>query len=128
MIRERQDSDEEELAALYSGDRPKLIYERVLVEDGRIVGYAGIRMVPEAVLVLANGHPAAKMYWLRALQAELVRYVIDTGHKRILALVPPKIYRGYLRRLASMGWQEGNQSVIYLAEVDHDDGNGCAGQ
>ena len=119
MIRERLDSDAAEIAALYTGGEvPKLIYDRVLVEDGRIVGYAGIRMVPEAVLVLAKGHPAAKMHWLRTLQDELVRYVIETGFKRIIALVAPKIERGFLRRLRSLGWQEGYQSAIFLAEDD----------
>jgi hypothetical protein len=118
MIRPRQDSDEEELRAMYHGDVPKLLYERVLIEDGRIVGYGGIRMVPEAVLVLAKGHPAAKMHWLRTLQAELIRYVIDTGYRRIIALVPPNIYRPYLRRLQSMGWLEGDQSAIFLAEAE----------
>ena len=121
MIRERQDSDDAELRALYDGDVPKILYERVLVEDGRIVGYAGIRMAPEAVLVLANGHPAAKMHWLRTLQSELVRYVNDTGYKRIIALIPPKIYRGYLRRLKSMGWIEGDQTVIFLREGEDED-------
>lgn len=119
MMREREDSDEVELRAMYSGDVPKLIYERVLVEDGRIVGHAGIRMVPEAVIVLAKGHPAARMYWLRALQVEFLRWMNDTGYKRIFALVPPKIYRSYLRRLQSMGWQEGYQSVIFLVEDEH---------
>ena len=119
MIRERLDSDAAEIAALYTGGEvPKLIYDRVLVEDGRIVGYAGIRMVPEAVLVLAKGHPAAKMHWLRMLQDELVQYVIETGFKRIIALVAPKIERGFLRRLRSLGWQEGYQSAIFLAEDD----------
>ena len=128
MIRERQDSDDAELRALYDGDVPKILYERVLVEDGRIVGYAGIRMAPEAVLVLANGHPAAKMHWLRTLQSELVRYVNDTGYKRIIALVAPKIERGFLRRLRSLGWLEGCQSAIFLAEDEHEgshqDGSG----
>ncbi len=118
MIRPRQDSDAEEIAALYDGDVPKLIYERVLVEDGRIVGHAGIRMVPEVVLMLAKGHPAAKMHWLRTFQSELVRYLNETGFKRIIALVAPKIERGFLRRLKSLEWKEGYQSAIFLAEGD----------
>lgn len=73
-------------------------------------------MVPEACLVLAKGHPAARMHWLRMLQGEFLRWMNDTGHKRIFALVPPKIARAYLKRLASMGWREGYQSAIYLAE------------
>lgn len=122
MIRERQDSDTAEIEALYDGDVPKhLVYERVLVEDGRIVGHAGIRMVPEAVLVIAKGHPAAKMHWLRSLQGELLRYVNDTGYKRIIALVAPKIERGFLRRLKSLGWKEGCQSAIFLAEDERED-------
>jgi hypothetical protein len=125
MIRERQDSDAAEIAALYTDvDVPKLIYERVLVEDGRIVGHAGIRMVPEATLVLAKGHPAARMHRLRSLQGELLRYMNDTGYKRIIALVAPKIERGFLRRLRSLGWKEGFQSAVFLTGDDHDDGNG----
>jgi hypothetical protein len=125
MIRERQDSDAAEIAVLYDGlDVPKLIYERVLVEDGRIVGHGGVRMVPEAVLILAKGHPAAKMHWLRMLQGELLKYVNDTGYKRIIALVAPKIERAFLRRLAALGWVEGCQSAIFLTGDDHDDGNG----
>lgn len=116
MIRERQDSDEVELERLYDGSVPRLLYERVLTEDGRIVGHAGVRMVPEAVLVLAKGHPAARMNWLRQLQAELLGYVNETGYKRIIALVAPKIERSFLKRLRSLGWQEGCQSAIYLAE------------
>ena len=123
MIRARRDSDAEELAALYHGDVPKLLYERVLVEDGRIVGHAGLRMTPETVLVLAKGHPAARMNRLRALQAELLGWMNDTGHKRIIALVAPKIERGFLRRLRSLGWKEGYQSAIFLAEGEHDDGH-----
>jgi len=123
MIRAREDSDAEELRMLYDGYVPKLLYERVLVEDGKVVGYAGIRMVPEAVLMLANGHPAAKMHWLRTMQAELVRYANETGRKRIIALVAPKIERGFLRRLKSLGWKEGYQSAIFLAEDEHVDGN-----
>lgn len=121
MIRERQDSDDAELRALYDGDVPKLIYERVLVEDGRIVGYAGIRMVPEAVLVLANGHPAAKMHWLKTFHVEFLAWMNETGCKRIIALVAPKIARGFLRRLGSLGWEEGYQSAIFLAEGGHED-------
>lgn len=118
MMRERQDSDEVALKEMYDGDVPKLLYERVLVEDGRIVGHAGIRMVPEAVLVLAKGHPAARMNWLRQMQSGLLKWVNDTGTKRIIALVAPKIERGFLRRLKSLGWQEGYQSAIFLAEGD----------
>ena len=118
MIRARQDSDAIELAALYDGDVPPLVHEWVLVEDGRIVGHGGFRMVPEAVLKLAKGHPAARMHWLRQFQAVLLRFVNDTGHKRIIALVAPKIERGFLRRLRSLGWKEGCQSAIFLAEDD----------
>lgn len=116
MIRERQDSDDAELQRLYDGDVPKLLYQRVLVEDGRIIGHAGIRMVPEAVLVLAKGHPAARMRWLRVLQSQLLQYVNETGYKRIIALVAPKIEHSFLRRLVSLGWKEGCQSAIF--EVD----------
>ena len=119
MIRPRQDSDEEEIRALYDGDVPKLIYERVLVEDGRIVGHAGIRMVPEVTLALAKGHPAARMSWLRQLHADFVRYVNDTGSKRFIALVAPKIERSFLKRLAGLGWKEGFQSAIF--EVKDED-------
>lgn len=117
-IRMRQESDDEELRTLYDGDVPKLIYERVLVEDGRIVGHAGIRMVPEVVLALAKGHPAAKMHWLRTFHAELLAWMNETGYKRIIALVAPKIARGFLRRLVSLGYKEGCQSAIFLAEGD----------
>lgn len=122
MIRPKQDSDDAELRALYTdGELPKLLYERVLVEDGRIVGHGGIRMVPEACLVIAKGHPAAKMRWLRMFHVELLRYVIDTGYKRIIALVAPKIERSFVRRLASLGWKEGMQSAIFLAEGEGED-------
>ena len=107
-----------------SWDVPKLLYERVLVEDGRIVGHAGVRMVPETCLVLAKAHPAARMRWLRILQAELLAWMHDTGYRRITALVAPKIERGFLRRLESLGWKEGYQSAIFLAEGEHVDGNG----
>ena len=121
MIRERQDSDAVEIRALYTdGDVPRLNFERVLVEDGRIVGHAGVRMVPEAVLVLAKGHPAARMHWLRQFQAQQLAWMHETGFKRIIALVAPKIERGFLRRLASLGWQEGCQSAIFLAEDEHE--------
>lgn len=116
MMRPKEDSDDAELGLLYDGAVPKLFYERVLVEDGRIVGHAGIRMVPEAVLVLAKGHPAAKMNWLRMLQSELVKWLNDTGNKRIIALVAPKIERSFLKRLRSLGWLEGYQSAVYLTE------------
>jgi hypothetical protein len=95
-----------------------------MVEDGQIVAHAGIRMVPEAVLVIAPGHPAARMRRLRILQGELLRYVNETGFKRIIALVAPKIERAFLRRLKSLGWKEGYQSAVFLAEDAHDDGNG----
>jgi hypothetical protein len=114
MIRQRKDSDDVSINALYHGDAPKLIYERVLVEDGRIVGHAGIRMVPEAVIVLAKGHPAARMRWLRMFHVELLAWLHDTGYRRIFALVAPKIERGFLRRLESLGWKEGYQSAIFL--------------
>ena len=118
MIRARQDSDDAELRALYDGPVPALIYERVLVEDGKIVGHAGIRMVPEVVLALAKGHPAAKMHWLRTFHAELLAWMNETGYRRIIALVAPKIARGFLRRLVSLGYKEGCQSAIFLAEGD----------
>lgn len=116
MMRERKETDEVELKALYSGHIPKLLYERVIEEDGRIVGHAGIRMVPEAVLVLGNGHPAARLNWLRTFHAEFLAWLRDTGHTRAIALVAPKIERSFRRRLASLGWQEGYQSAIYLSE------------
>jgi hypothetical protein len=116
MMRECQESDDAAILALYDGKRPKLFYERVLVEDGKIVGHGGIRMVPEAVLALAKGHPAAKMHWLKMLQEEFKCWLNGTDHKRIFALVAPKIARAYIRRLAGMGWREGYQSAIYLAE------------
>lgn len=116
MMRERQDSDDEALAELYDGDVPKLFYERVLVEDGKVVGHAGVRMVPEMCLALAKGHPAARMHWLRVFHMELLAWMNETGYKRIFALVAPKIARGFLRRLKILGWQEGFQSAIFLAE------------
>ena len=120
MIRERQDSDEEELRLLHDGNVPKLLYERVLEEGGRVVGHAGVRMVPEACLVLAKGHPAARMNWIRTLQGELLRWMNGTGNKRIIALVAPKIARAYLRRLASIGWLEGYQSAVFLEGDEYD--------
>lgn len=125
MMRERQDADEDELRALYDGDVPKLLYERVLVEDGRIVGHAGVRMVPEAVLALAKGHPAARMAWLRTLQVEFLRWMNETGYRRIIALVEPKTERSFLRRLRSLGWKNGARTAIFLAEGE-DARNGCA--
>jgi hypothetical protein len=120
MIRARQDSDDAEIRALYTGEEvPKLIYERVIVEDGKIVGHAGIRMVPEACLTLAKGHPAAKMRWLRTFQAQQLAWMSETGFRRIIALVAPKIERGFLRRLKSLGWREGYQSAIFIAEDEH---------
>lgn len=118
MMRERQDSDDAALRILYDGNVPKLLYERVLVEDGRVVGHAGVRMVPEAVMVLASGHPAARLGRLRALQLELLSWMHDTGYKRIIALVAPKIERAFLKRLNSIGWHEGFQSAIFLAESE----------
>ena len=121
MMRPRQDSDTAEIAALYTdGEAPKLIFERVLVEDGKIVGHAGIRMVPEACLALAKGHPAARMYWLRTFQAEMLEWMHENGAKRLIALVAPKIERGFLRRLRSLGWREGYQSAIFLREEGHE--------
>ncbi len=129
MIRERQDSDDAELQALYTdGKVPKLLYERVLVEDGKIVGHAGIRMVPEACLVLAQGHPAAKMHWLRTFQAEMLTWMHENGAKRLIALVAPKIERGFLRRLASLGWHEGYQSAVFLAEGEYVEQCGSQGR
>lgn len=122
MIRERQESDDAELKALYDGDVPKLKYEWVLEEDGKIVGYGGFRMVPEAVLFLANGHPAAKMHWLREFQKVLLRFVNETGYGRIIALISPKIERGFLRRLESLGWKKGFRSAIFLRESKNVDG------
>ena len=118
MMRERQNSDDAELKRMYDGDVPQLLYERVLVQDGIIVGHAGIRMVPEAVLVLSEGHPAARMNWLRQMQGGLLEWVNATGAKRVIALVAPKIEHGFVRRLKSLGWQEGYQSAIFLAEGD----------
>ena len=121
-MRAREDSDEIQLRALYDGaDLPKLLHERVLVEDGKIVGHAGIRMVPEVVLTLGKGHPAARMRWLRLFHVELLAWLNDTGYRRIFALVAPKIERGFLRRLRSLGWQEGCQSAIFLAEDENAD-------
>lgn len=118
QVRPVEKEDAKQLEILYAGPVPALNYERVLVEDGKIVGHAGVRMVPECVLALAKGHPAARMHWLRTLQGEFLRWMNETGHKRIFALVPPNIYRGYLRRLQAMGWKEGYQSVIFLAGVE----------
>jgi hypothetical protein len=61
------------------------------------------------------------MRWLRILQAELLAWMNETGYKRIIALVAPKIERGFLRRLASLGWKEGYQSAIFLAEDERED-------
>jgi hypothetical protein len=113
MIRKRQDSDDGELQSLYDGDVPALLDERVLVEDGRIVGHAGVRMVPEAVLVLAKGHPAARMRWMRMLHVEQLAWMNETGCRRVIALFAPKIERSFLRRLKSLGWKEGCQSAIF---------------
>jgi len=118
MIRERQDSDDAVLRKLYDGPVPKLLYERVLVEDGRIVGHAGVRMVPEAVLVLAKGHPASRLHWLKVLQQQLLIWMHETKHTRVISLVAPKIERSFLRRLESLGWHEGCQTAILLSEKD----------
>ena len=83
-------------------------------------------MVPEAVLVLAKGHPAARMHWLRQFQEVLLGWAKETGYKRIFALVAPKIERGFLRRLESLGWKEGYQSVIFLTGDEHDNEHGSA--
>ena len=122
QVRPVKEDDAAELRLLYDGrDVPKLSSEWVLVEDGRIVGYGGFRMVPEAVLILAKGHPAARMHWLRQFQAQQLAWMHETGFKRIIALVAPKIQRGFLRRLRSLGWEEGYQSAIFLAEDEHED-------
>ena len=126
MMRQRQDSDTAEIQALYTGSVPKLAHEWVLVEDGKIVGHGGFRMVPEAVLTLAKAHPAARMHWLRQFQDVLLSWMHETGYKRIIALVAPKIERGFLRRLGSLGWLEGYQSAIFLRESENDNGHRSA--
>lgn len=118
MIRARRVSDDAALETLYDGDVPKLLHERVLVEDGRVVGHAGVRMVPEAVLVLAKGHPAARMSRLRIFHSELLAWMHETGYRRVIALVEPKIERSFLRRLGVFGWREGYQSAVLLEGED----------
>ena len=48
-------------------------------------------------------------------------YADDKDYMKNIALIPPKIYRGYLRRLKSMGWIEGDQTVIFLREGEDED-------
>jgi hypothetical protein len=121
MMRPREESDTSELELMYNGCIPKLVYERVIVEDGKIVGHAGMRMVPEVVLRLTEGHPAARMHRMRLFHAELMAWMNDTGYKRIIALVAPKIERGFMRRLMSLGYKEGFQSAIFLSESYDED-------
>lgn len=125
-VRPMQNGDIPALEALYHGskiqDGFKLDHERCIVvldDQGEILAAGAVRMVPEVTILLKEGHPAAKLSWMRTLQGELLSWMNDTKHSRAIALIAPKIERSFLRRLGRFGWKEGCQSAILLTEEHH---------
>lgn len=97
-------------------DFSQMVDARVVVEDGKIVAVAAARMVPEMILILGKGHPAARLYWLKLLYGRMLEFLQENGWKRAIAFVPPQIERAYARRLLQMGFQPGLSAFVYLAE------------
>lgn len=94
---------------------------QVVVEDGKIVAVAAARMVPELVLILGKGHPAARLYWLKLLYARMLEFLRERGMNRAIAFVPPQIERAYGRRLRMFGFQSGLSAFVYLSEEQRDE-------
>lgn len=124
MIRPLTKDDLEEVRRLYDAsehrdgwpDFDEMAEAQVVVEDGSIVAVAGARMVPELVLILGKGHPAARLYWLKLLYGRMLEFLKERGLKRSIAFVPPQIERAYGRRLGKFGFQPGMSAFVFLAE------------
>lgn len=97
-------------------DFAEMVEAQVIVEDGKIVAVAAARMVPEMILILGKGHPAARLYWLKLLYGKMLEFLQERGLKRAIAFVPPQIERAYARRLRSFGFQPGLSAFVFLAE------------
>lgn len=128
MIRSLTKDDIEEVRLLYNQselqdgwpDFEEMVEAQVIVENGKIVAVAAARMVPEMVLILGKGHPAARLYWLKLLYGRMLEFLRERGLKRAIAFVPPQIERAYARRLRQMGFQPGLSAFVYLAEATKD--------
>lgn len=122
------ESDIEAVRAMYSESKlqdgwpnfAEMVEARVVEEDGKIVAVAAARMVPEMILILGKGHPAARLYWLKALHGRMLEFLRERGLKRAIAFVPPQIERAYARRLQLMGFQPGLSAFVFLAEDEAD--------
>lgn len=131
MMRSLEEKDMPEVRRLYDEselqdgwpDFAEMVDARVVVEDGTIVAVAAARMVPEMVLILGKGHPAARLYWLKLLYGRMLEFLQEKGLKRAIAFVPPQIERAYARRLGGMGFQPGLSAFVYLAEEKDVNGN-----
>ena len=126
MMRPLEDSDIPEVRRLYADSDhqdgwPDFGYmedAQVVVEDGKIVAVAAARMVPEMILILGKGHPAARLYWLKLLHGRMLEFLRERGLKRAIAFVPPQIEKAYARRLGMMGFRPGLSAFVYLEDED----------
>jgi hypothetical protein len=99
-------------------------------EDGALLGAMAARLVPEFVLVLGKGHPAARMSWLRRLAGTVKARLLARGYTRALAVLPADLARPWGRRLQQLDprWRPGHVLYVYVAEgadVDWQRGQGA---
>jgi hypothetical protein len=105
---------------------PDVLEPYVLVdEDGALLGAMAARLVPEFVLVLGKGHPAARMSWLRRLAGTVKARLLERGYTRALAVLPADLARPWGRRLQQLDprWQPGHVLYVYVREGSGNEGD-----
>lgn len=126
MMRPLQESDMDEVRRLYEESEHKdgwpdfaeMADTRVIVEDGRIVAVGAVRFVPELILILGKGHPAARMVWLKTLYGRMREFLREWKLNRSICFVPPQIEKPYGRRLQRFGFRPGLSAFVYLEDED----------
>ena len=115
-VRSYTDADLEHLRAMHAAqgfayefpdiDDPLFLVREVVEADGRPRMAALLRLTAETYLLAdpADGTPRERWGWLTALHESASHAARSRGLADVQAFLPPRIARGFGRRLNRMGW------------------------
>ena len=89
-------------------DGPLFIAKEVIVQDGIVVGCAGLKLQAETYLWLdPEMHPEDKWTAIRLAHKQILRKAFAIGLEQLVSYLPTMMEKVFGKRLKALGWDRG---------------------